>query len=98
MHIAWAGKDRLIPYSRFGHPMRALVRGAEFSALPGVGHVPMYDDPRLIGRIILAMTTRVDELTDDAHPGRARRKPTGRHTSKPGLASASTAGAEPATG
>jgi pimeloyl-ACP methyl ester carboxylesterase len=72
VHIAWAEKDRLIPYRRFGHPMRARVRGAEFSTLPGVGHVPMYDDPHLVARTILDMTTRVDEL---AAPERTGRKP-----------------------
>jgi pimeloyl-ACP methyl ester carboxylesterase len=62
VHIAWAGRDKLIPYRRFGHPMRDLVPGARFSLLPGVGHVPMYDDPKLIAKTILDMTTRVDEL------------------------------------
>jgi pimeloyl-ACP methyl ester carboxylesterase len=72
VHIAWAEKDRLIPYRRFGHPMRARVRGAEFSTLPGLGHVPMYDDPQLIARIILEMTTRVDEL---AAPAKTAKRP-----------------------
>lgn len=77
VHIAWAGKDRLIPYRRFGHPMHDLVRGAEFSTLPGVGHVPTYDDPRLIARTILEMTTRVDELAaPDATASTPRRTTT----------------------
>jgi pimeloyl-ACP methyl ester carboxylesterase len=62
VHIAWAQRDRLIPYRRFGHPMRAVVPGAQFSLLPGVGHVPMYDDPRLIARIILELTTDLDDI------------------------------------
>jgi pimeloyl-ACP methyl ester carboxylesterase len=72
VHIAWAGKDRLIPYRRFGHPMRDLVRGAQFSTLAGVGHVPMYDDPRLVARTILEMTSRVDEA---AAPAKKAAKP-----------------------
>ncbi|WP_064743106.1 alpha/beta fold hydrolase [Pseudonocardia spinosispora] len=58
--IAWGQKDRLIPYNRYGRPMRETVRGAEFTMLPGVGHVPMYDDPRLVARTILETTTSVD--------------------------------------
>lgn len=58
--IAWGQKDRLIPYRRYGRPMLDTVRGAEFSVLPGVGHVPMYDNPRLIARTILNATTAVD--------------------------------------
>lgn len=76
VHIAWAGKDRLIPYRRFGHPMRDIVRGAEFSTLPGVGHVPMYDDPHLVARTILTMTSRVDELGTDTEVKRRPRKST----------------------
>jgi pimeloyl-ACP methyl ester carboxylesterase len=60
VHIAWSGKDKVIPYGRYGRPMQDTVRGAEFSVLPGVGHVPMYDDPRLVARTILEMTTSVD--------------------------------------
>jgi pimeloyl-ACP methyl ester carboxylesterase len=58
--IAWGQKDRLLPYRRYGRPMRETVCGAEFSILPGVGHVPMYDNPRLIARTILTVTTDVD--------------------------------------
>jgi pimeloyl-ACP methyl ester carboxylesterase len=58
--IAWGQKDRLIPYHRYGRPMREVVRGAEFITLPDVGHVPMYDDPRLVARTILEMIAPVD--------------------------------------
>ena len=58
--IAWGQKDRLIPYHRYGRPMRDVVRGAEFITLPGVGHVPMYDDPRLVARTILETIAPVD--------------------------------------
>ncbi|HZZ45789.1 MAG TPA: alpha/beta fold hydrolase [Pseudonocardia sp.] len=68
VHIAWAERDRLIPYGRFGESMRPLIPGARFSMLPGVGHVPMYDDPTLIARTILELTTQVDEFDE---PGAA---------------------------
>jgi pimeloyl-ACP methyl ester carboxylesterase len=58
--IAWAERDRFIPYRRYGLPMRDVVRGAEFVMLPGVGHVPMWDNPRLVARAILEMTAEVD--------------------------------------
>jgi pimeloyl-ACP methyl ester carboxylesterase len=60
--IAWAERDHLTPYHRYGRPMRKAVRGAEFVVLPGVGHVPMYDDPRLVARTILEFTGGVDPL------------------------------------
>ena len=75
VRIAWAGRDRTIPYRRYGHPMRAFIPGAEFVMLPGVGHVPMFDDPRLVARTILEMTTAVDEALEDDLPAPRRRAP-----------------------
>ncbi|MGI8814455.1 MAG: alpha/beta fold hydrolase [Pseudonocardia sp.] len=73
VRIAWAERDRTIPYRRYGHPMRAKVPGAEFITLPGVGHVPMSDDPRLVARTILEMTGAVDDAAQDL-PRPARRR------------------------
>lgn len=61
IRVAWAQHDRTIPWRRYGHPMRAIIPGAEFITLPGVGHVPMSDDPRLVARTILEVTSVVDE-------------------------------------
>jgi pimeloyl-ACP methyl ester carboxylesterase len=36
----------------------AAIAGAELIALPGVGHVPMLDDPDLVARTILEFTSR----------------------------------------
>jgi pimeloyl-ACP methyl ester carboxylesterase len=71
VHITWGACDRVIPYRRFGEPFPRLVPGAQFSALPGVGHVPMYDDPQLVARTILELTTQVDELDRPEHRGAA---------------------------
>jgi pimeloyl-ACP methyl ester carboxylesterase len=51
--IAWAELDRLVG------PPRPECRpaGAEFLVLPGVGHLPMWDDPELVARTILDGTT-----------------------------------------
>lgn len=54
--IAWAEADRLFPIDHYGARARALVPGARFLALDGVGHVPMLDDPGLVARTILATT------------------------------------------
>ena len=61
--IAWSEFDRTIPFGRYGKPMLAAVPGARHVTLPGVGHVPMLDDPELVVRTILE-TTRAAEAAD----------------------------------
>lgn len=56
VRIAWSGCDRTIPFERYGRPMLARVPSAEYATLPGVGHVPMSDDPDLVVRTILEVT------------------------------------------
>ena len=70
--VAWAERDRVIPFNRYGRPMQSLVRGAEFVMLPRVGHIPMSDDPRLIARTVLEMTTSVDAAYQVKKPRRQR--------------------------
>ncbi|HVE25462.1 MAG TPA: alpha/beta hydrolase [Sporichthya sp.] len=60
VRIVWAAKDRTIPYKRYGAPWRTVLPQAEFLELPGIGHVPMFDDPALVVRTILEFTDRVD--------------------------------------
>lgn len=72
VRIAWAERDRVIPFRRYGRPMREVVRGAEFGLLRGVGHVPMSDDPRLVARTILELTSAVD-ATWGVEPATRRR-------------------------
>ncbi|MCW3038470.1 MAG: hydrolase [Solirubrobacterales bacterium] len=57
IRIAWSGNDRTIPLERYGRPLVANVPGAELVVLPGVGHVPMFDDPALVVRTILEVST-----------------------------------------
>jgi pimeloyl-ACP methyl ester carboxylesterase len=45
--------DRMLPFMRYGAPMLVAVPQAELKLLPGVGHVPMIDDPILIANTIL---------------------------------------------
>jgi pimeloyl-ACP methyl ester carboxylesterase len=44
--------DWLLPPERYGELFRAELRDADVVELPGVGHVPMYDDPAGIARLI----------------------------------------------
>jgi pimeloyl-ACP methyl ester carboxylesterase len=50
--IAWGAKDRLLRPSQAEVAMRRLPH-ARFVPLPGCGHVPMTDDPRLVARVLL---------------------------------------------
>jgi pimeloyl-ACP methyl ester carboxylesterase len=43
--------------------MRELLPSAEWVELRGLGHVPMSDDPELIGRTISEFTARAREGT-----------------------------------
>jgi pimeloyl-ACP methyl ester carboxylesterase len=60
MRIAWGMRDRTLPFMRYGAPMLAAVPAAEFKLIPGVGHVPMVDDPTLIANTILDFVDAVD--------------------------------------
>jgi pimeloyl-ACP methyl ester carboxylesterase len=60
VRIASAELDALIPLDRYGARFRALVPGAEFVELKDVGHAPMYDDPELVIRTVLEVTSAVD--------------------------------------
>ena len=53
VRIVWGMNDRMLPFMRYGAPMLVAVPAAEFKLLPGVGHVPMIDDPVLIANTIL---------------------------------------------
>ncbi|HEY5857637.1 MAG TPA: alpha/beta fold hydrolase [Aldersonia sp.] len=56
IRIAWPQYDRTIPYKRYGSGFAGLIPGSEIVMLPGVGHVPMYDDPALVAQSILHVT------------------------------------------
>lgn len=50
--IAWAELDRILPLATCSARFREDITGAEFRVLPRVGHVPMWDDTRLIVQTI----------------------------------------------
>ncbi|HTX46656.1 MAG TPA: alpha/beta fold hydrolase [Solirubrobacteraceae bacterium] len=51
--IAWAERDRILPLETCSPRFRREISGAEFRVLPHVGHVPMWDDSRLVVRTIV---------------------------------------------
>nr|QRD81012.1 lipolytic protein [uncultured bacterium] len=53
--IAWGTRDRILFY-RQAKRAQQLLPTARHVALPGCGHVPMYDDPELVARVILETT------------------------------------------
>lgn len=58
VRIAWPIHDHTIPFHRYGKPFLEMLPHAELVPLPGVGHVPMYDNPALVAETILGVTTR----------------------------------------
>jgi len=56
--IAWGSRDRIIPARRYSARMRELVPSAEWRDLPGLGHMPMSDDPELVSRTIVDFTVK----------------------------------------
>lgn len=61
--IAWGSHDRLLPFARYGVPMLAAVPGADLLVLPGVGHVPMIDDPTMVVRVVSDFISRTKSGT-----------------------------------
>ena len=54
--IAWSECDRILPFETNGVRSRELVPGATQVVLSGIGHVPMFDDPRKVADTILQTT------------------------------------------
>jgi pimeloyl-ACP methyl ester carboxylesterase len=54
--LAWSEKDSMFPVTTYGEVARERLPGATFEILPDVEHVPMFDDPELVARTILAAT------------------------------------------
>jgi pimeloyl-ACP methyl ester carboxylesterase len=63
IRIAWGDRDRTIPFERYGRPLLTSIPQAEHVVLPGVGHVPMHDDPALVAETILQTTSATGVTT-----------------------------------
>ncbi len=57
--LAWGTKDRLLPAARYSQRMRNLLPAAHWMDLPGLGHMPMGDDPQLIASVIAGFVAPV---------------------------------------
>ena len=60
VRIAWCEHDKVIPYETYGKAMIELVTGADTVIVKGVGHVPMYDDPEQVARVILETVAKAE--------------------------------------
>jgi pimeloyl-ACP methyl ester carboxylesterase len=61
VRLAWGTKDRILPTPKYSRRIRELLPDAEWVELPGLGHVPMSDDPELVARTIMEFVSRVRE-------------------------------------
>ncbi|MDT5013057.1 MAG: hypothetical protein QOH57_4674 [Mycobacterium sp.] len=50
--LAWGERDKVFPVDVNGALARERLPQARFEVLPGVGHVPMIDDPALVAETI----------------------------------------------
>ncbi len=74
--IAWAGRDLVLPRWQ-AETAKQRVPHAEHLMLRGVGHVPMFDDPRLVAKVLLegsAPAATVAPFETVAHASADRRR------------------------
>ena len=67
IRVVWAERDRIIPFAHFGAPLMDRLPGAELMRQPGIGHVPMWDAPGEVARLILEVTAGCDAATEQPH-------------------------------
>ena len=53
--VAWGTGDKILLRRQFARA-KAILPEARHVDLPGCGHVPMWDDPQLVARVILETT------------------------------------------
>jgi pimeloyl-ACP methyl ester carboxylesterase len=56
--VAWGEKDRLLLYARQSARARRLLPDAHHVTLRGCGHVPTWDDPEQVARVVLEASER----------------------------------------
>lgn len=57
--VAWCAKDRLTPLHPDGDVWRAAAPHAEWHVIPGVGHLPMFDDAGATTDVVLDFLAKV---------------------------------------
>lgn len=50
--VAWGEQDRLLPYRPQARRAQARLPGARHVALPGIGHLPTWDDPARVAELV----------------------------------------------
>jgi len=53
--VLWGTRDRILSPRGATRAQAALV-GSDLTLLPGLGHIPMSDDPDLVADVILSVT------------------------------------------
>jgi pimeloyl-ACP methyl ester carboxylesterase len=66
VRITWGAEDRLLPPARYSARLRRILPGAEFTEIPGAGHLPMWDEPDACARAILEVTVAADTTAQAA--------------------------------
>ena len=56
VRIAYGTRDRIVRWPNCYVRMRRMVPTAEYVALEGLGHLPMWEDPELVTRVILEVS------------------------------------------
>ena len=56
VRIGWGTRDAVLPMRFFSSRLREEIPGVDFVELPGLGHVPMVDDPSRVAELILEWT------------------------------------------
>jgi pimeloyl-ACP methyl ester carboxylesterase len=54
----YGSRDRILRWPAHFTKMHRILPQADYVALEGLGHLPMWDDPARIGRVILEITAR----------------------------------------
>ncbi len=58
VRVAWAQHDRILPMTEHAGRARREIPGVDYVVMPRVGHVPMWDDTRLVVRTITEFVDR----------------------------------------
>ena len=50
--VAWGSKDRILPAHKHARRLALEIPGLQYRTLHGLGHIPMWDAPELVGAMI----------------------------------------------